>query len=528
MDDTQDTTEYAAYEGIISDTTENDTGDTPSANTPAAVPLAQVAQDNDSLPPHNLDIEASVLGAILRNDGILHQKLDKLTADHFFAPEHQTLFTWIKQTVDMGQKATPATLAHLADSTPNVQALGGKKYLNTLASDVISLINVSEYQDTLIDLYTRRQLVVLGADMTATAHDLDFENTAQKQIEVAEQQLYNLAEKGDLDKGTIHFQTAISQALESAEEAFNSDGSVVGVATGFIDLDKRLGGLHPSDLLILAGRPAMGKTALVTNIAFHVAKTYEQYTDSNGKQRQNGGTVLFFSLEMSAEQLATRILSEQTEIPSDKIRRGDIDETAFTTLCSTVANINQAPLYIDDTPGLSVTAMRQKARRQQRKFGLDAIVVDYLQLLQGPAGKRYDNRVNEVSEITRHLKLIAKDLNVPVIALSQLSRAVEQREDKRPQLADLRESGSIEQDADVVMFIYRAEYYLKDAHPEQRDNEADDKYMARVERHNTKIHDARNKAELIIAKQRHGAVGTVELFFNPEFTKFGDLDTHHE
>ncbi len=544
MDDTQDNQDYSEYENMrMDDSVPMDMADavvpmddTPDPPTPEngtdtplemAIPLIQAQQDNDVLPPHNLDIEASLLGAILRNDTILQQKLDKLTSEHFFAPEHQTIFKWIRQTVEAGHKATPATLSHLADNTPNVKALGGKQYLTTLASDVISLINTREYQDTLIDLYTRRQLITVGEDMQQSAHNLDFENTAQKQIETAEQHLYNLAEKGDMDKGTIPFTTAMTNALETAEKAFKSDGSVVGISTGLRDLDYWLGGLHPSDLLILAGRPGMGKTALVTNMAFNVAKIYEVYTDSNGKQRQNGGTVLFFSLEMSATQLATRILSEQAEIPSDKIRRGDIIDGEFNTLCQTVTNINQVPLYIDDTPGLSVTAMRQKARRQHRRHGLDLIIVDYLQLLQGPAGKRFDNRTNEVSEITRHLKLIAKDLDVPVIALSQLSRAVEQREDKRPQLSDLRESGSIEQDADVVMFLYRAEYYLKDRHPERRDNEAEDKYMERVQRHNTKVSDAQNKAEVSIAKQRHGPIGTVALFFNPEFTKFGDLDTHH-
>lgn len=494
----------------------------------AVIPTPQAHTESDTPEaPYNLDIEASVLGAILRNDSIIQNRLDKLNPEHFYAPEHQTIFKWMRHIADAGQKCSPATMAHLANKTPNIVALGGKAYLDTLASDVLSLINITEYQEILIDLYARRQLILLGQDISSEACNVDLENSAQKQIEKAEQSLYALAEKGDMDKGTIPFTNALEQALKNAEQAFQSDGAVVGVATGLTDMDKHLGGLHPSDLLILAGRPAMGKTALVTNIAFHAAKSYSCETDESGKEHKTGGTVLFFSLEMSAEQLAGRILSEQSEIASDKIRRGDIDKEHFNTLCQVVKDIHNIPLFIDDTPGLTVTAMRQKARRQKRKHGLDLIIVDYLQLLQGSAGKKFDSRVNEVSEITRHLKLIAKDLEVPVIALSQLSRQVENREDKRPQLADLRESGSIEQDADVVMFIYRQEYYLKDAHPERRANESEEKYMERSEIHTQRMNDARNKAEVIIAKQRHGPTGTVELFFNGEFTRFGDLDAHH-
>ena len=545
MEDSQNTAEFSDYENIVQSESVSDTPPpvgvpvggpaqsdggfsvTEGTDSAPAKPIVHVEQNTDLLPPHNLDIEASLLGAILRNDTILQQKLDKLTAEHFYAPEHQTLFGWIRNTVEAGQKATPTTLAHLADSTPNIKALGGKEYLSKLASDVISLVNAREYQDTLIDLFTRRQLIALGENVVEGAYDLDFDNTAQHQIEVAEQSLYNLAEKGDMDKGTIPFVTALTQALETTEQAFLSDGAVIGIPTGLKDLDERLGGLMSSDLLILAGRPAMGKTALVTNIAFYAAKTYEKYTDNTGKQRQNGGVVLFFSLEMSAEQLAQRILAEQSEIPSDMMRKGNIKPNEFSTLTQTVADINTCPLFIDDTPGLSVTAMRQKARRQQRKHGLDLIIVDYVQLLQGPSGKKFDNRVNEVSEITRHLKLIAKDLEVPIIALSQLSRMVEQRTDKRPLLSDLRDSGSIEQDADVVMFIYREEYYLSENHPEPREKESEEKYMKRVEWHNNKVNESRNKAEVIIAKNRHGAVGTIELFFNAKLTRFSDLDPHH-
>ena len=492
--------------------------------------VIEVEKEKNSLDirqaPHNLDIEASLIGAFLRNNNLL-ERVDALMPEHFYAPEHQTIYNWIIKSSEKGQIASPATLAHYADSDPLIKQLGGKDYLIKLSSDVISIINSNEYCDTLIDLYIKRQLITIGEDLVNDAYENDIENTASEQIEVAEQTLFNLAESGDGTKQTMELGQAVVQALTSAEKAFTSDGNVVGVTSGLRDLDSRLGGLHKSDLLVLAGRPAMGKTALVTNIAFNAANAYQKTINENGDEEQEGGKVLFFSLEMSAEQLAGRILSEQSEISSDKIRRGDINTDQFTRLQQAAVNLAKVPLYIDDTPGISVSALRQRARRLKRKSGLDMIIVDYLQLLQGPAGKKFDNRVNEVSEITRSLKIIAKELEVPVIALSQLSRSVEQREDKRPMLSDLRESGSIEQDADVVMFIYRPEYYLKDSAPEKRPNETEDKFIERTEMHNAKIAEARNKAEVIISKQRHGPTGTVELFFNGDFAKFGDLDINH-
>ena len=477
-------------------------------------------------PPHNLEIEASLIGAILRNNQLI-ERADAVRPELFYAPEHQTIYTWIVQTIAKGQLATPASLGHIADNDPAVKALGGKHYLARLASDVISVINISDYALTLLDLHIKRELIIIGNDLVNDAYDNDIDNTGDKQIEKAEQVLYGLAENGASDNTSTSLGEAALQALKSAENAFLTDEQVVGVTTGFKDMDDRLGGLHGSDLLILAGRPAMGKTSLATNLAFNAAVNYNVVEKDNGEEMVEGGKCLFFSLEMSAEQLAGRILSEQSEVPSDKIRRGDITEEEFSRVAQATANLAKVPLFIDDTPGLSITALRQRARRQQRKTGLHMIVVDYLQLLQGPAGKKNDSRVNEVSDITRGLKMVAKELSVPVIALSQLSRNVESREDKRPMLSDLRESGSIEQDADVVMFIYRPEYYLQNSHPEKRPNEAEDKYMQRVEEHNAKISEARNVAEVIIAKQRHGPTGTVELFFNGEFTKFGDLDRGH-
>ncbi|MGB1361007.1 MAG: replicative DNA helicase [Alphaproteobacteria bacterium] len=485
----------------------------------------EVKQSNQEL-PHNLEIEATVIGSILRNNKLM-ENVDNLTPQHFYAPENQIIYSWILKATANNQLASPKTLAHYADSEPAIKALGGKDYLAEIASDVISIININEYTETLDDLYVKRQLIGLGEDMVIDAYSNDFDVTSKDQIEKAEQSLYSLAENGEAKKGVISLGQALVTTIASAESAFQNKGGIVGVTTGLKDLDQQLGGLHKSDLLILAGRPAMGKTSLVTNIAFNAAKAYNVEVDENGKETKTGGVVLFFSLEMSADQLAGRIISEQAEIASDKIRRGDIDDKQFERLVNASAELADTQLYIDDTPGISVTAMRQKARRVKRQHGLDMIIVDYLQLLQGPAGKKFDNRVNEVSEITRSLKIIAKELEVPVIALSQLSRSVEQREDKRPMLSDLRESGSIEQDADVVMFIYRPEYYLTKASPEKRANETDDNFNKRVEEHNNSLKDARNVAEVIISKQRHGPVGTIKLFFNSEFTKFGDLDAGH-
>ncbi len=484
------------------------------------------ANDNAQTPPHNLEIEASLIGAILRNNQLI-ERADMLRPEFFYAPEHRTIYTWIMQTMEKGQLATPATLGHIADGDLAVKAIGGRDYLARLASDVISIINIGDYASTLVDLHIKRELIVIGNDLVNDAYENDIDNTGEKQIEKAEEILFNLAENGESENSTTSLGQAAISALKSAEKAFLTDEQVVGVTTGFKAMDSRLGGLHGSDLLILAGRPAMGKTSLATNMAFNASKAFKETEKDNGEILQEGGRTLFFSLEMSAEQLASRILSEQSEVPSDKIRRGDITEEEFSRIAKATTTLAKTPLFIDDTPGLSITALRQRARRVQRKNGLDFIVVDYLQLLQGPAGKKNDNRVNEVSDITRGLKMVAKELNVSVLALSQLSRGVESREDKTPMLSDLRESGSIEQDADVVMFIYRPEYYLQNSSPEKRPNESDDKYMQRVEDHNNRLAEAKNVAEVIIAKQRHGPVGTIELFFNGEFTKFGDLDRYH-
>ena len=503
-------------------------------NTPAPQTLHPIS-DNEPAerglrePPHNLEVEAALLGAVLRNNRAFEKVGDILNADQFYAPEHQRIYSAIKQITDKGQVANATTLSHIMDTDPLIAEVGGGGYLFELAANVVTVINAKDYAETIRDLHLKRELIGLGEDVVNEAYDLeDIDDTADRQIERAEHRLYQLATTGEVDRGVTTLKTAVEMALESAEQAFKRDTHLVGVTSGFRDIDQMLGGLHRSDLLILAGRPSMGKTSLATNIAFNAAKAYNRHEDENGDVTEEGGKVLFFSLEMSSEQLAARILSEQSRVASDKIRRGEIENDEFERLAIAAQELSQVPLFIDDTPGLTITGLRQRARRVKRQHGLHLVVVDYLQLLQGPAEKRSDNRVQEVSDITRGLKTLAKELDVPVIALSQLSRQVENREDKRPQLSDLRESGSIEQDADVVTFIYRPEYYLQREHPTERPNETPDKFQERVERHNQRLNDSRNIAEVIIAKQRHGPIGIVELFFDGNFTRFADLDRHHD
>ena len=368
----------------------------------------------------------------------------------------------------------------------------------------------------------RRQLIGLGEDMVNGAYRHDLEVSAQDQIEEAEKQLFDLASTGDIKGGFIPFTTSLKAAIETAEAAFRRSSHITGVTSGLIDLDRKLGGLHKSDLVILAGRPSMGKTALATNIAVNAAKAY---VASSGV---DGAAVGVFSLEMSAEQLATRVLADETRIPGDKIRRGELKDSDFGRFIDANQTLARLPLFIDDTPGITVGMLRTRARRLKRTANLGMIVIDYLQLMRGGSGSnRSENRVQEISEITRGLKAVAKELSIPVLALSQLSRAVEAREDKRPQLSDLRESGSIEQDADVVMFVYREQYYLERAEPSQRPEESPDKFNDRFQRWKERCEEVHNVGECIIAKQRHGPIGTVRLHFDGQFTKFSDLDPNH-
>ena len=509
------------------------TTDIASQSDPDNVRLLRQGQEADApealrQPPFNAEVEQALLGAVLRNNRAYEAVADFLRPMHFYVPEHQRLYEHIKKLIDKGQVASPATLSHVAESDDILKPAGATAYLHELATNVVTVLNAAEYARTIHDLHLKRELIGLGEDMVNDAYDnRDIDFTADKQIEKTEQRLYDLATTGTVDRAVKSMDTATKAALDMAERAFKRDSHIVGVTTGFRDIDERLGGLHPSDLVILAGRPAMGKTALAANIACNAASAYKKIMTEDGREIEEGGVVLFFSLEMSAEQLAGRLISTWSGVSSDRIRRGAIESEEFERIVVASQELSRIPLYIDDTPALSITGLRQRARRLKRRHGLHLIVVDYLQLLQGPPEKRIDNRVQEVAEITRGLKTLAKDLDVPVLAVSQLSRQVENREDKHPQLADLRESGSIEQDADVVSFIYRPEYYLEKETPEQRLNETPEKFEERRLRHEQQLSEKCNIAEFIIAKQRHGPVGTVELYFNGELTLFDDLDRVH-
>ncbi len=478
--------------------------------------------------PYNTQVESALLGACLRNNTAFEAVAEIIQEEHFYAQEHAKIFSYIAQLIEKGQIASVETLKHIVDHEPMLKEIGGSDYLAGLVVNLVNIISVKDHANIIRDLAIKRALINLGENIVNDAFDItDLNDHSDKQIERAEQELYNLAEKGDSSGKATSLKSAMTEAIEMANHAFSRDNKLVGTTSGFQKIDAILGGFHPSDLLVLAGRPAMGKTALATNFAYNAAAQFKSRQE-NGREIIEGGRVLFFSLEMSAAQLANRILSQVIGISSDKIRRGAISISDFNQLSTAARNLAKIPLFIDDTPALSVTAVRQRARRVKRVHGLEMIVIDYLQLLQPPTGKRFDGRVQEVSEITRALKTLAKELNVPVIALSQLSRQVEQREDKHPQLSDLRESGSIEQDADVVCFIYRPEYYISKSPPEQRDSETDMHFTERVNRHEKRLEEKRNIAEFIIAKQRHGPVGEVDLHFASELTRFSDLDSKYD
>ena len=467
--------------------------------------------------PHNIEAEQALLGALLFDNAAYERLNDQLQARHFYEPFHARLYAAIEEYVRKGQLAEPIVIMERFRRDAAFDELGGVRYLADLVDRAPPAANAADYARVIYDLALRRDLIRIGGEIAATASHGDPTRTARDQIEAAEQQLYTLAETGSASTGFMPFADALRGAVEMAAEAFSRDGGLAGVSTGLIDLDQKLGGLHPSDLLILAARPSMGKTALVTNIAFSVAKNYAWEPQPDGTRKTvNGGVVAFFSLEMSAEQLAMRLLADASGVSSDRIRKGEIDASEFGRVRDAAMDISSAPLYIDDTGGLSIAKLAARARRLKRQGGLDLIIVDYLQLVTlGEGSKHSDNRVQEVSMITQGLKALAKELSVPVIALSQLSRQVESREDKRPQLSDLRESGSIEQDADVVMFIYRESYYKSRAEP----REGTPEHLTWQEDMD-RIH---NLAEVIIGKQRHGPIGTVKLHFNEDLTKFGNL-----
>ncbi len=479
----------------------------------------------DSLPfravPHNLEAEQALLGAILINNEAHDRVSSFLEPGHFYDPLHQQIYETAATLIGAGKQATPITLKTFFANTEATQdGLTVPQYLGRLAANATTIINARDYGRTIYDLATRRQLIVVGEEMVNVAYDSPVDFPPKQQIEEAEMKLFALAETGKYGQGFATFSSALATAIEMANSAYQRDGGLSGIATALRALDSKLGGLQASDLLILAGRPSMGKTALATNLAFNIARararSLQQRPELGPDDISHDGAVVgFFSLEMSAEQLATRIISEQAGIPSEKIRRGLINEDEFKRLVDTSREMANLPLFIDQTGGISIAQLAARARRLKRQHGLGLIVVDYLQLLSGSSRRASEGRVQEVSEITTGLKALAKELNAPILALSQLSRAVENREDKRPQLADLRESGSIEQDADVVMFVFREEYYVERTKPAEGTAEFND-WMA-------KMQAVSGRAEVIIGKQRHGPVGTVNLQFDANVTRFSDL-----
>ena len=466
------------------------------------------------VPPHNIEAEQALLGAILVNNDAFDRVSDFLKAQDFSEELHRRIYDIAAQLIRAGKLATPITLKTFLGE----HDLGGvtiAQYLARLAAEATTIINAADYGRAIHDLAVRRDLIVIGEDIVNGAYDAPIAASPRDQIEEAERKLYAVAESGRYDGGFQRFSDALAVAVDMAAKAWERDGRLSGLASGLTDLDKMLGGLQPSDLVIIAGRPGMGKTALATNIAFNVAKAYEFALKPDGTHATvNGGIVGFFSLEMSAEQLATRIISEQAAVPSYKIRRGDISESEFHRVAQAAREMQSIPFYIDQTGGISIAQLTARARRLKRQRGLDLLVVDYIQLLSATK-TRSESRVQEVTEITTGLKALAKELNVPIVALSQLSRQVEGRDDKRPLLSDLRESGSIEQDADVVMFVFREEYYLKNKQPHEGTEEFLE-WQASMEQ----VH---GKAEIIIGKQRHGPTGTVELAFEAEVTRFANL-----
>ena len=473
-----------------------------------------VVQEPDTM-PHSIEAEQQLLGAILTNNDVYDRVAAIIGAQHFYDPVHARIYEVAAARIAKNNLASPVTLKAFFEGDSGLEELGGPAYLARLAGSAVSSYAVRDYAQMIYDLAIRRELIGLGRDIAAKAAKVDIASEPREQIVEAEQALYKLSEQGKTDTGFQSFLRAVTDAVNVANAAYQREGGLAGISTGLIDMDKKLGGLHKSDLLILAGRPSMGKTSLATNIAFNVAKAYKRGILPDGHEGTvEGGVVGFYSLEMSAEQLAARILSEAAEVPSEQIRRGDMTEGEFRRFVEAAKSLEACPLFIDDTPALPISQLAARARRLKRTHGLDLLIVDYLQLVRG-AGKS-ENRVNEISEITMGLKAIAKELNIPVIALSQLSRQVESREDKRPQLSDLRESGSIEQDADVVMFVFREEYYKEREKPGDHELEKLATWQAEMER----LH---GKAEVVIGKQRHGPIGTVELSFEGRFTRFGNL-----
>ena len=466
--------------------------------------------------PQNVEAEAALLGALMIDNRLVEDVQLKLKAHHFFEPLHGRIYDAILKLTDRNMVANPVTLRPTFEADEAMKELGGPAYLATLTGSGAAIIGAKDFAQQVYDLALLRALIGVGRDLVEGALDTSEDVAPLEQIEKAETELYKVAEEGGAEGKAKSFGEATKLAIEQAERALNSGGHLSGITTGLEGLNTKIGGMHKSDLVILAGRPGMGKTSLATNIAFAAAQRFSRdLEDGIEPAKSAGAAVAFFSLEMSADQLATRILAEQSGISSENLRMGKISQQEFRSLARAAAELQSLPLYIDDTPGLTIAALRARARRLKRQKGISMVVVDYLQLLQGTGrGSSGDNRVQEISEISRGLKQLAKELDLPVMALSQLSRAVEQREDKRPQLSDLRESGSIEQDADMVWFVYRPDYYVAAKQPSEDhpDFAAWQEEMARVY----------GTAELLVAKQRHGATGKVRMKFDSRITKFSD------
>ena len=464
--------------------------------------------DNNSIDqkqPSNIEAEQALLGSILVNNDIIDEVSTIINPTSFYDPAHTKIYEVIETLNNKGMIANPITLKNYFEKDDMLNEVGGTEYLVKLTRFSGSTKQAIDYAKVIHEMYLRRELVLISANLSSETLNSK-EQTAEKIIESTEKSLFDLAERGSFSQSFLKFNQALDQTIEMATLAMKNDKGIVGVPTGLTDLDEKLGGLHKSDLVILAGRPSMGKTALATNIAYHAAQ--------NIMNRQDKSSVAFFSLEMSSEQLSTRILSEQARIKSDDIRRGKVTEEEINRYIETSRNIYNLPLFIDETPAITIATLSNRARRIKRLFGVSLVVVDYIQLMRS-ASNRTDNRVQEISEITQGLKALAKELNVPILALSQLSRAVEQRDDKQPQLADLRESGSIEQDADVVMFVYREAYYLERKQPK----------LGSIEHAEwqSKMNDVNGLADIILGKQRHGPTGTVKVEFEGIYTKFKDL-----
>lgn len=462
--------------------------------------------------PSNVQAEQMLLGAILINSDLLTQVSEFLKADHFFEPVHQKIYNAIVVLIEKGLIATPVTLKNMLETDPVFVAVGGQNYLGRLSTIAMVVINPYDYGRIIYELALKRDLIKIGEEVVNTAYNSTLEHTALSQIECAENKLFHLATEGLSERSFLKVQESVSESLTKINRAMKSQDHVIGISSGLLDLDNKLSGFHDSDLIILAGRPSMGKTAFAINLAINTCKSMQEKL----KDQTTPPAVGFFSLEMSSEQLSTRLLSMMTNIDSSALRAGKVREESYNALCQAAAEISALPIFIDDTPALSISAIRTRARKLKRKHNLGILFIDYLQLIKGSG--HYDNRVVEISEITQGLKAIAKELNIPVIALSQLSRAVEQREDKKPMLSDLRESGSIEQDADIVMFIYREEYYLVRKEPSPGDK--------RHEEWQNRLNEVHNIAEILVAKHRNGPIGNVLLHYDNRYSKFNNLRSH--